>query len=230
MDELSTSLQPITIAGPVGALAGRLEIPDARSYPQPRYLAVFGHPHPLQGGTMQNLVVVYGARALASLGGEVARFDFRGVGKSVGRDAGPEGSLDDYLAAVAAMRRRWPRVAPLMAAGFSYGSLRAIECAARGRAELCLAVAPPLSLPELLVAGTGRVECPAALVLAGKDDLVPRPSAELLAERFADLRTVEVVEDADHLFKGRIPALAAAVERAAVKLLADAPGSAASPS
>src|SRR5258706_28536 len=83
-----------------------------RARPAPRFLAVFGHPHPERGGTMQNSVVVHGARALARLGGAVARFDFRGVGLSEGAFDGGRGELDDYLAVVAFARSRWPAVAP----------------------------------------------------------------------------------------------------------------------
>src|SRR5262249_8752876 len=134
--ELLPPLEPFLIPGPAGRIDGRLESPLARGGAPalPRFLAVFGHPHPRHRATMQSSVVVHGARALAKLGGSVARFNFRGVGRSEGNYDEGRGELADYLAVVAWLRARWPGVRPLLAAGFSFGSLRAIEAAAKGAA------------------------------------------------------------------------------------------------
>jgi alpha/beta superfamily hydrolase len=204
-------MEPFELAGPAGRLAGRLELPVRDA---PRFVAVFGHPHPQFGGTMQSSVVVHGARALAQLGGAVARFDFRGVGASEGAFDEGRGELEDYLAVAAMMRERWPDARRLLAAGFSFGALRALECAAAGRAELYLGVAPPLER-----AATRRLEIPAGLVLAGADELLSAPTRGELDARFADLRAIEVVDGAGHLFIGRIPDVAAAIGRVAQQLL-----------
>ncbi len=218
VDELPT-MEAVTIAGPSGRLDGRLELPDARLHPAPRFLAVFGHPHPQQGGTMQSSVVVHGARALARLGGAVVRFDFRGVGKSEGQYDGGRGELDDYLAVVSMVRARWSRVTQMVAAGFSFGSIRALECAARGGATAYLGVAPPLALAKYGGELPPRVAVPAALVLAGADRLVRTSTAAELAAQFGDLRAVEIVPNADHLFFGKIKELSAAVGRAARRVV-----------
>lgn len=210
-----TPLEPFALAGPAGRLDGRLELPDPARSSMPRFLAVFGHPHPQHGGTMQNSVVVHGARALAAMGGAVARFDFRGVGRSAGRYDEGRGELADYLTVVAHLRARWPGSLPLLAAGFSFGSIRALECAAAGAADAWLGVAPPLTLAKYAGQVPTRLERPAALVLAGADELVAAPTAAELAERFADLRTIELIPAAGHLFFGFIRELAAAVARAA---------------
>jgi alpha/beta superfamily hydrolase len=165
---------------------------------------------------MQSSVVVHGARALTRMGGAVARFDFRGVGRSEGSYDEGRGELADYLAVVAWLRARWPRTRTLLAAGFSFGSLRAYEAAASGAADAWLGVAPPFSRPR--AEPLPRLRAPAALVLAGADELVEPPGGAELAERFADLRAVEVVEGAGHLFFGRIKELAQAVSAAAAKL------------
>lgn len=212
-------LEPFAIAGPAGRIEGRLERPDPRRHPAPRFLAVFGHPHPLHGGTMQNSVVVHGARALAAAGGAAARFDFRGVGRSEGTHDGGPGEKQDYLAVVAWLRARWPAVAPLLAAGFSFGSIRALECAADGAASGWLGVAPPLTLAKYAGHVPERLAAPAAMVLAGADELVAPPSAGDNSRRFADLRAVETIEGAGHLFFGRIQEVAAAIGRVAEQLL-----------
>lgn len=233
MDETLTPLEPFSIDGPAGRIVGRLELPDPGRHARPRFLAVFGHPHPQHGGTMQNSVVVHGARALARLGGATARFDFRGVGRSEGAYDDGRGELADYLAVVAMVRARFAGVAPLLAAGFSFGSMVALDCAGRGAADGYLGVAPPFALDRYEGKVAARVAVPAALVLAGADELVPRPTDAELAEKFADLRAIEVVAGASHLFTGRIGELAAAVTKVAPSLLPPPRGdrgSAASPS
>ncbi len=212
-------LEPFHLAGAGGRIDGRLELPDPRLHPTPRFLAVFGHPHPLHGGTMQNSVVVHGARAMAVAGGVVARFDFRGVGKSEGIHDGGRGEKEDYRLVAEWMRARWPAVATLLAAGFSFGSIRALECAAEGGAQGWLGVAPPLTMAKYAGHVPERLAAPAALVLAGADELVAPPDAADLARRFADLRAVETIEGAGHLFFGRIKEVAAAIGRAGERLL-----------
>jgi len=213
-------MEPFAIEGPAGRIDGRLELPRPADHARPLFLAVFGHPHPQHGGTMQNSVVVHGARALAALGGAVARFDFRGVGRSAGAWDEGRGELDDYRAVVAYVRARWPEVKPLMAAGFSFGSIRALECAALGEADAWLGVAPPLTLAKYVGHVPDSLAAPAALVVAGDDELVAAPTAAELARRFKELRAVEVVAGAGHLFTGRIKDVAAAIGRAGRTLLA----------
>jgi alpha/beta superfamily hydrolase len=203
------------IPGPVGPIEGRLEVPVERS--NPRFLALFAHPHPRLGGTMQNPVVVHGARALARLGGLVARFNFRGVGRSGGKYDEGRGERDDVVAVAEWLRGRRPEVATLVAAGFSFGSIRALEACAGGAADRWLGVAPPLTLPQ--PSALPRLERPAALVLAGADELAPPSTPAELSKRFADLRAVETVAGAGHLFIGRIGELAAAVAKVAEPLL-----------
>jgi len=217
--ELLPPLEAFLIPGPAGRIDGRLEWPPARGGAPgvPRFLAVFGHPHPNHRGSMQNSVVVHGARALAKLGGAVARFNFRGVGRSEGHYDQGRGELSDCLAVAAWLRARWPGTRALLAAGFSFGSLRALEAAAKGAADAFLGVAPPFDLAHR--SPLPRLERPAALVLAERDELVAIPTDAQLAERFADLRAIEVVPDAGHLFFGRINEVAAAVARAAEQLL-----------
>jgi len=155
---------------------------------------------------MFNNVVVHASRELVSRGLLVVRFNFRGVGKSAGVWDEGRGERDDYAAVLAVLRERHPGT-PLLAAGFSFGALRAFECAAGGLADCYLGVAPPLE--EAAVAAPVRV--PAALVLAGADELVPAPAPGLLAACFERPVHVEVVPGATHLFPAHREALRAAV-------------------
>lgn len=65
--------------------AGKLEIlPENPATAPVRAFGVVCHPHPLQGGTLDNKVVYTLARALQDVGLPTVRFNYRGVGQSGG--------------------------------------------------------------------------------------------------------------------------------------------------
>jgi len=86
-----------SIAGPAGALEVALNVPEGSV----RGIALIAHPHPLQGGTLDNKVVQTLAKTFAALGYAATRFNFRGVGLSEGRFDDGIGETDDALAALA---------------------------------------------------------------------------------------------------------------------------------
>ncbi|MET0383520.1 MAG: alpha/beta fold hydrolase [Burkholderiaceae bacterium] len=192
------------IAGPAGLLSVAV---DAATDVRERGLAVVCHPHPLQGGTMDNKVVTTVARALAQRGWRVVRFNYRGVGASEGAwDAG-RGEVDDALAVIAAHRADGQ---PLVIGGFSFGGYVAASAAARlaegERPRQLVLVAPatvnfdpPPVPPETL------------LVHGEADDVVPL-SASLDWARPQALPVV-VVPGAGHFFHGQLPLLKSLVLR-----------------
>ena len=110
---MNTFTKRAEIAGPAGALSIAVDsTPDLPS----RGLAVLCHPHPLQGGTMDNKVVTTVARALVQRGWRVVRFDYRGVRQSAGSWDEGRGEVDDALAVIAAHRVAGE---PLVLGGFS---------------------------------------------------------------------------------------------------------------
>ncbi|MDA0868594.1 MAG: alpha/beta hydrolase, partial [Proteobacteria bacterium] len=80
--------------GPAGPLAVAVDRPAGAS----RGVALITHPHPLYGGTMDNKVVQTLARAHVLAGWTAVRFNFRGVGQSVGSYDQGVGEVDDLLA------------------------------------------------------------------------------------------------------------------------------------
>ena len=97
------------IPGPAGPLEALLDLPDG----EPRAVAVFGHPHPLHGGTMHTKALYQAAKAMPRIGVAALRFNFRGVGRSAGVfDAGP-GEREDFLAAIDFVSERFPGSADL---------------------------------------------------------------------------------------------------------------------
>jgi len=58
------------IPGPAGPLEALLDLPEA----EPRAVCVFGHPHPLHGGTMHTKALYQAAKAMTRIGVASLRF------------------------------------------------------------------------------------------------------------------------------------------------------------
>lgn len=110
------------IAGPDGQLEGLIDEPVG----EPRAAIVFAHPHPLHGGSMHTKVVFRAAKALASIGCAVLRFNFCGVGRSQGTFADGGGEMEDFRSALQVMAGRSPHL-DLWAGGFSFGAWIALS-------------------------------------------------------------------------------------------------------
>jgi alpha/beta superfamily hydrolase len=201
---MNTFTKRAEIAGPAGALSIAVDsTPDLPS----RGLAVLCHPHPLQGGTMDNKVVTTLARALVQRGWRVVRFDYRGVRQSAGTWDEGRGEVDDALAVVAAHREAGE---PLVLGGFSFGGYVASAAAAKlpeaDRPQRMVLVAPstvkhdapPVTADTLLVHGEA-------------DDVVPL-SASMDWARPQALPVV-VVPGAGHFFHGQLTILKSLVLR-----------------
>ena len=201
---MNTFTKRAEIAGPAGALSIAVDsTPDLPS----RGLAVLCHPHPLQGGTMDNKVVTTLARALVQRGWRVVRFDYRGVRQSAGSWDEGHGEVDDALAVVAAHRAAGE---PLLLGGFSFGGYVASAAAAKlpeaDRPQRMVLVAPstvkhdapPVTADTLLVHGEA-------------DDVVPL-SASMDWARPQALPVV-VVPGAGHFFHGQLTILKSLVLR-----------------
>jgi alpha/beta superfamily hydrolase len=192
------------IAGPAGALS--VAVDTTTDLPS-RGLAVICHPHPLQGGTMDNKVVTTLARALVQRGWRVVRFDYRGVRQSAGSWDEGRGEVDDALAVVAAHREAGE---PLVLGGFSFGGYVAAAAAAKlpdgQKAQRMVLVAPSTLKHE-----APPVDVETLLVHGEADDVVPL-SASMDWARPQALPVV-VVPGAGHFFHGQLMILKALVLR-----------------
>ena len=192
------------IAGPAGPLSVAV---DTTTDVPTRGLAVICHPHPLQGGTMDNKVVTTVARALTQRGWRVVRFNFRGVGGSAGTWDEGRGEVDDALAVIAAHRAAGE---PLVLGGFSFGGYIAASAAAK---------LPEAEKPQrmvLIAPSTAKHDAPPViadtLLIHGEaDDVVPL-SASMDWARPQALPVV-VVPGAGHFFHGQLVLLKSLVVR-----------------
>jgi len=150
------------------------------------------------------------AKALTRVGVAALRFNFRGVGLSTGSfDAGP-GEQDDFRAAIAFARQRFPGL-PVWAAGMSFGSwIAAGVGAADPRVSLVLLVAPPVDrydYKELAAAGK-----PVFIVHGEDDELIPVSDVRKFYGTLAEPRELATIEHANHLFEGKTALVGDAVE------------------
>jgi len=163
----------------------------------PRGLALIAHPHPQQGGTLDNKVVQTLAKTFFALDYVAVRFNFRGVGQSAGTFDNGEGETEDALAALAFAQSRYAQAGPPALAGFSFGSFVQTRVAQRIAAGRMVLVGPAV--------GRFAVEPvpPDTIVIHGEQDDVVQ-----LADVFAWARPqqlpVIVFPGTGHFFHGRL--------------------------
>jgi len=196
------------IAGPAGRLEALLDEPadDAA----PHAAVVFGHPHPQHGGTMHTKVVYQAAKALARIGCATLRFNFRGAGLSAGAFSDGPGEMDDFRAALDFMHARYPSV-PMWAGGFSFGAWIGLTVgAADPRVSTLIGIAPPLDRYDFEpIAGSAK---PKFFIQGDRDEICPLKRMREFYARAAEPKELVVIEDADHLFDGKVSEVADAIE------------------
>lgn len=192
--------QRLTVAG----LAGPIEAVVNAPAPVPRGIALICHPHPLQGGTLDNKVVQTLAKTFFALRYVAVRFNFRGVGESAGTFDHGIGETDDALAVLADARRRFGEPLPVALAGFSFGSFVQTRVAERVAPERLVLVGPAVNrFPLVAVA-------PETIVIHGEEDDVV-PLAEVFVWARPQQLPVVVFPGCGHFFHGRLPQLARVV-------------------
>ena len=186
----------LIIAGPAGDVEVVIDAPSA----SPRGVALVCHPHPLQGGTLDNKVAHTLAKTFHAMGYVAIRFNFRGVGGSAGSFDQGIGETEDALAVLRHARSRFGEALPVALAGFSFGSFVQTRVAAQVTPEGLVLVGPAVNRFPLQ-----RVPAETIVVHGEEDDVVP------LADVFAWARPQElpvvVFPGCGHFFHGRLPQL-----------------------
>ncbi|MFN4088962.1 MAG: alpha/beta hydrolase [Alphaproteobacteria bacterium] len=201
----------VIINGPEGRLEGRYHHNPNTGAP----IAVLLHPHPLQGGTMNNRVVLNLFHAFTRRGFSVLRFNFRGVGRSQGRFARGEGELADAAAALDWLQAVNADAPIAWVGGFSFGAWIGMQLLMR-RPEIngFISVAPPANNYDF----TFLAPCPSSglIVHGDADEIVPRADVRKLVDRLSSQRGITIdfrsIGGANHVFQDRIPELVAQVE------------------
>ena len=199
------------IAGPAGPLEALLDLPDG----EPRAVAVFGHPHPLHGGTMHTKALYQAAKAMPRIGVASLRINFRGVGRSAGVFDAGLGEKEDFRAAVDFVAGRFPGL-PIWAGGMSFGSWIAMTVGAEDpRVSLLLGIAPPVDRYDFDVLKTCTL--PKFIVHGESDELISIKEIRKFYAQIPEPNELVTIEDGTHLFEGKTSLVGEAVE----DLLAD---------
>lgn len=185
----------VCFAGPAGALEVAFNVPESPA----RGIALVAHPHPQQGGTLDNKVVQTLAKTFAALGYAAVRFNFRGVGASQGEFDDGIGETEDALAALAGAQLEFGAL-PVVLAGFSFGSFVQTRVAHAVSAERLVLVGPAVTrFPvEAVPADT--------IVIHGEEDDVVA-LADVLAWARPQQLPIVVFPGCGHFFHGRLPQL-----------------------
>ncbi len=171
---------------------------------------VVTHPHPLYGGDMNNPVVETVEAAYHRAGYATLRFNFRGVGRSMGQFDDGRGETTDLAAAVNWLAAQG--VGAVSLAGYSFGAWVMARLAdAPHVVDHMIMISPPVAfmdfstvarLPNLALVVTGRLDtfAPPALV---KSHLAEWNSACAYQE----------LPHADHFYWGQFDELSAVISK-----------------
>jgi uncharacterized protein len=198
------------IQGPAGRLEALLE-PPVLSPGQPvRAAVVFGHPLPIEGGTLHTKAVYRATKALARIGCAVLRFNFRGVGSSEGTWDGGPGEIADFRAALDVMAARYPDT-ELWAAGFSFGSWVALTVGATDdRVRVLIGIAPPLDRYDFSV--VAKSTKPKFFIQGEFDEICPLKRMYEFYSQVPEPKELVVIDGASHLFDGKVLEVGDAIE------------------
>jgi len=186
------------IAGPAGAPEGATNAPDG----DPRGIALVAHPHPLQGGTLDNKVAQTLAKTFAALGYASVRFNFRGAGNSEGSFDEGIGETAYALAALEFARQQFPSVAaaPPVLAGFSFGSYVQTRVAHEVAPERMVLVGPAVKRFPI-----EHVPADTIVIHGEQDDVVPL--VDVLDWARPQHLPIVVFPGTGHFFHGRLSQL-----------------------
>lgn len=195
------------VLGPVGRLDLILEVPSDAN---PNYVAILGHPHSLQGGTMQNKVVTTMARGFRELGIPSLRFNFRGVGRSEGAYDAGLGESEDMLHILRTLDCANRSV---FFAGFSFGSYVAYRAIAHYQSNQptgLITIAPPVHHYDY--SSPLKPRTPWLLVMGEEDEVVPVTAIQDFSSTHPEI-LVEYFPETGHFFHGKLLDLKAVLQK-----------------
>ncbi len=156
-------------------------------------VAVILHPHPEEGGTMNDKITYALYRTFAHNGFNTLRFNFRGVGKSEGIFDEGEGELSDAAAVLDWLQAHNPNAPASWVGGYNFGAWISMQLLMR-RPELdgFIAVNPPALAKDF----TFLAPCPVSgLFIQGDAPNEEQEAVKALAATLTAQRNVYVTEN-----------------------------------
>lgn len=203
-------MSEIFFNGPAGRIEGRYYPSSKAEAP----IALILHPHPLYGGTMQNKVVHMLGQIFQRQDFSVLRFNFRGVGRSVGEYDHGQGELSDAASALDWLQQLNENAPQCWIAGFSFGAWIAMQLLMR-RPEISgfISVAPPANNYDF----TFLAPCPVSGAIAHgtADQVVPPEAVDKLVGKLSSQKNIAIehlkIKGANHFFETHLTELGKAV-------------------
>ena len=189
----------LLIPSPNGQLEALLTEPNI----SPReWGCVLCHPHLQFAGRMHTIAIFRSARALQSLGMVRLQFNFRGVGQSTGAFDEGRGEKDDVRAAIDFLQMRFPK-AKLALLGFSFGAWVGLQVGAEDdRIVQLIGLGIPFSISSFSFL---KASVKAKLIVQGsRDEFGCRDVIETWYETLSEPKKLVLIEEATHLFEGKI--------------------------
>ncbi|MCI5049618.1 MAG: alpha/beta hydrolase [Rickettsiales bacterium] len=201
----------VIYTGPEGRLEGRYHHNEDKNAPA----AIILHPHPLYGGTMNNKIVYRLYQSFANAGFSVLRFNFRGVGRSLGQFDDGIGELTDAASSLDWIQQQNEGASHCWIAGFSFGAWIALQLLMR-RPELegFIGISPPANMYDFGFLSP----CPAhgMIVQGDSDEIVQEAAVSQLVGKLQAQKglTIDyrVIDGADHYFRNSLEDLMGMVD------------------
>lgn len=187
------------LPGPAGNIEVMLELP-AQHQPQTP-IVVICHPHPPDGGTMNNKVVTTLAKAFVGSGYISLRFNFRGVGLSEGVYDNGNGEVLDCLSLITWLQHMRP-TAKIALAGFSFGSWVALKASEKLTPMLMVSVAPPVGFRDF--SGVTPPHCPWLAIQGMADEVVNADTVLAWLKQQNPKPEIIAMENTSHFFHGKL--------------------------
>ena len=195
------------LPGPVGQLEVLTTFPESTTLAG---VGVICHPDPRFAGTMLNKVVTTTARAFGNLGLATVRFNYRGVGRSMGEYGHTDGELADLESIIAWVREVLPSQ-PLWLAGFSFGSYISARAAQPARPARLISIAPPVT--HYNFNQFTQIACPWLVIQGDQDEVVSCAAVQEWAARPPSPLELTIMPGASHFFHGRLIELREIIEK-----------------
>lgn len=189
----------VIFAGPEGRLEGRYHPSQEPAAP----CALILSPHPKAGGHMDHRIPVAMYEQYKARGFSVLRFNFRGVGRSIGTYDNGQGELQDAAYALDWMQSFNQNAPFSWVSGYSFGSWIGMQLLMR-RPEVAGFIS--MSLPTNTYDFAFLAPCPASgLVTYGSEDpIVPADDVDRVIERIrvqkGKIISTHRIEGADHFY------------------------------
>ncbi|MHA1246661.1 MAG: alpha/beta hydrolase [Candidatus Thorarchaeota archaeon] len=206
---MTTSSRQVSFAVDGSTLTGIITEPESH-----RGLgALLLHPHPLYGGTMDDVVTLSIERCLLRLGVATMRFNFRGA-VSAPTYRGVAGAIDDALAAESVLRSQ-TAIERVGIVGYSFGGSVALHVAALRSPEFLCTVSASYDIAAEVGDVAERLaslQCPVLMIHGSADSVVPVEDLDRIRS-FIQSGSVApvVVEGAGHFYHHGLHNLEAAV-------------------